>query len=158
MTGLEGKMGKLLRVVYLAFLVCLVASCQNQSEKAEPAEPATHELKVIREMYTAWAKALEAKDVDGICSFFADDFVIPYGDSLRDKKWYREFLIERISEGAAWKMYLPERLEVSASGDLAYAVGYYDMVRNAEAKTEKLCGLDVLKKQRDGSWKFVSFR
>jgi len=55
-------------------------------------------------------------------------------------------------------MYVPDRLEVSASGDLAYAVGYYDVVRNAEAKTEKHCGLDVLKKQKDGSWKFVSFR
>jgi len=151
-------MGKLLRVVYLVFLVCLVASCQNRSEKAEPAEPAAHELKVIREMYTAWAKTLEAKDVDGICSFFADDFVIPYGDSIRDKKWYREFLVERIAEGAGWRMALPDRFEISASCDLAYAVGYYEMARDAEAKMERRCGLDVLKKQKDGSWKFVSFR
>lgn len=151
-------MEKLFRVVYLVFLACLVLGCQNRSEKAWPSESTTYELRAIREMYTAWAKALEAKDVNGICSFFADDFVIPYGDGLRDKKWYREFLVERIAEGAGWKMDLPDRLEVSASCDLAYAVGYYEMTRNAEAKTERLCGLDVLKKQEDGSWKFVSFR
>lgn len=144
-------MKKILFVFSLLLLFCVVVYCQKQVGNKK-------ELNAIREMYMAWAKALEAKDVDGTCSFFADDFVIPYGDSLRDKKWYREFLIERISEGAAWKMYLPDRLEVSASGDLAYAVGYYDVVRNAEAKTEKHCGLDVLKKQKDGSWKFVSFR
>ena len=144
-------MKKLLFGVSFLLLLFMAVYCQKQAENIK-------ELNAIREMYLAWAKALEAKDVDGTCSFFADDFVIPYGDSLRDKNWYREFLMERISEGAAWKMYLPDRLEVSTSGDLAYAVGYYDMVRNAEAKTEKRCGLDVLKKQRDGTWKFVSFR
>ena len=144
-------MKKMLFVVSLLLLFCLAVYCQKQAENI-------NELNAIREMYLSWAKALEAKDVEGTCSFFADDFVIPYGDSLRDKKWYREFLMERISEGVAWKMHLPDRLEVSASGDLAYAVGYYDMVRNAEAKAEKHCGLDVLKKQKDGSWKFVSFR
>jgi ketosteroid isomerase-like protein len=57
-------------------------------------------------------------------------------------------------------MYLPDRVEFSASGDLAYTVGYYDytVVTKGEAKTTKSCGLDVLKKQKDGSWKFVSFR
>jgi ketosteroid isomerase-like protein len=151
-------MKKILLVISLLLLFCLVVYCQKQAEKPTLSVNTQTELNAIREMYKAWAKALEAKDVDGTCSFFADDFVIPYGDSLRDKKWYREFLMERISEGTAWKMYLPERLEVSASGDLAYAVGYYDMARNAEAKAEKHCGLDVLKKQKDGSWKFVSFR
>jgi len=123
-------MKKMLFVVSLLLLFCLAVYCQKQAENI-------NELNAIREMYLSWAKALEAKDVEGTCSFFADDFVIPYGDSLRDKKWYREFLMERISEGVAWKMHLPDRLEVSASGDLAYAVGYYDMVRNAEAKAEK---------------------
>ena len=151
-------MKKMLFAVSLPLLFCLVVCCQNGAEDIKLSEKTTYEPTAIREMYMAWAKAFEAKDVDGICSFFADDFVIPYGESLRDKKWYQEFLTERISEGAAWKMYLPDRLEVSASGDLAYAVGYYDMARNAEAKTEKHCGLDVLKKQKDGSWKFVSFR
>jgi ketosteroid isomerase-like protein len=144
-------MKKILSFVFLPLLLFMFVYCQKQAENIK-------EINAIREMYMAWAKALEAKNVDNICLFFADDFVIPYGDSLRDKKWYREFLIERISEGAAWKMYLPDRLEVSASCDLAYAVGYYDMARNAEANTEKHCGLDVLKKQKDGSWKFVSFR
>jgi uncharacterized protein (TIGR02246 family) len=149
----EGKMKKMLFIVSLLLLFCVVVYCQKQAENIK-------ELNAIREMYMAWAKAFEANDADRICSFFTDDFVIPYGDSLRDKKWYRDFLIKRIFEGGAWKMYLPDRLEVSASGDLAYSVGFYDyiVVTKGEAKSEKHCGLDVLKKQKDGSWKFVSFR
>jgi uncharacterized protein (TIGR02246 family) len=153
-------MKKLLFVVSLLLLLCLVVYCQKQAENIKLSQKTIYELNAIREMYTAWAKAFEANDADRICSFFADDFVIPYGDCLRDKKWYREFLVKRISAGGAWKMYLPDRLEVSASGDLAYSVGFYDytVVTKGEAKTEKHCGLDVLKKQKDGSWKFVSFR
>jgi uncharacterized protein (TIGR02246 family) len=154
-------MKKLLCVVSLVLLFCLVVYCQIKvAEKPKIPVDTKTELNAIHEMYIAWAKAFEAKDANRICSFFTDDFVIPYGDSLRDKKWYREFLIKRISEGWAWKMYLPDRVEVSASGDLAYTVGYYDytVVTKGEAKTEKHCGLDVLKKQKDGTWKLVSFR
>jgi uncharacterized protein (TIGR02246 family) len=153
-------MKKLFFIVSLVLLFCLVVYGQQQAEKPRLSVNTKTELAAIREMYAAWAKAFEAKDVDRICSFFTDDFVIPYGDSLQDKKWYREFLIKRISEGMAWKINLPDRVEVSASGDLAYTVGYYDytVVTKGEAKTTKSCGLDVLKKQKDGSWKFVSFR
>jgi len=151
-------MKKMLMIISFLCPVCLLVCGREQTETISLAEKTMSELKAIREMYSAWAKAFEAKDVDRICSYFAEDFVIPYGDSLRDKKWYREFLEKLVSEGAAWTMFLPERLEVSASGDLAYAVGYYDIVRKAGAKTEKRCGLDVLKKQKDRSWKFVSFR
>jgi len=70
-------MKKILFVVSLLLLFCVVVYCQKQAENIK-------ELNAIREMYMAWAKGLEAKDVDSICSFFADDFVIPYGDSLRD--------------------------------------------------------------------------
>jgi uncharacterized protein (TIGR02246 family) len=155
----EGSVKKMLFVVALVLLFCLVIYSQIKV-KPKLSEISKTELGAIHEMYAAWAKAFEANDADRICSFFTDDFVIPYGDSLRDKKWYREFLVKRISEGAAWKIYLPERVEVSASGDLAYTVGYYDyaVVTKGEAKTEKHCGLDVLKKQKDGSWKLVAFR
>lgn len=153
-------MKKMLMAAFMLLPFCLLVYCQQEAYQTGVSPKNISELKAIREMYSAWAKAFEANDAERICSFFADDFVIPYGDSLRDKKWYRDFLKKRISEGGAWKMHLPDRLEVSASGDLAYSVGYYDyiVVTKGEAKTERHCGLDVLKKQPDGSWKFVSFR
>jgi hypothetical protein len=88
----------------LLLLFCSVAYCQEQAENIKPSNKTLKELNAIREMYMVWAKAFDANDADRICSFFADDFVIPYGDSLRDKKWYREFLIEKASkpQALAW--------------------------------------------------------
>lgn len=154
-------MKKLLFVVSLVLLFCLVVYGQVLlKEKPKLPVNTKPEINAVYELLMAWADALEAKDADRICSFFTDDFVIGYGDSLRDKKWLREFYINRFSEGGGWKIYLPDRVDVSASGDLAYAINGYDftVVTKGEAKTTKGYGLDVLKKQKDGSWKFVSFK
>ena len=155
-------MKKLLFVVSLVLLFCLVVYGQQIKLKEKPKLPVNTqtEINAINELFMAWAKAFEAKDADRICSFLTDDFVIPYGESLRDKKWLREFYIKGFSEGVARKIYLPDKVEVSASGDLAYAVGCFDftVVTKGEAKTTKDCGLAVLKKQKDGSWKFVSIK
>jgi uncharacterized protein (TIGR02246 family) len=154
-------MKKLLFVVSLVLLFCLVVYCQIiLKEKPKLPVSTKTEINAINELFMAWAKAFEAKDIDRICSFFTDDFVYPYSDSLRDKKWLREFYIKSFSEGGAYKIYLPDKVEVSASGDLAYTVNCNDftVVTKGEAKTTKFCSLEVLKKQKDGSWKFVSFK
>jgi ketosteroid isomerase-like protein len=154
-------MKKLLFVVSLVLLFCLVVYGQViLKEKPKLPVSITTEINAINELFTVCAKAFEAKDADRICSFLTDDFVIGYGDSFRDKKWLREFYIKRFSEGVGWKIYLPDKVEVSASGDLAYAVGYFDytVVTKGEAKTTKGCTLYVFKKQKDGSWKIVSLK
>jgi uncharacterized protein (TIGR02246 family) len=154
-------MKKLLFAVSFVLLFCLVVYCQIMlKEKPKLPVNTQTELNAIHELFTACAKAFDAKDADGICSFLTDDFVYPYGDSRRDKKWLRELYIKAFSEGTAYKIYSPDRVEVSASGDLAYAVGYYDYtaVTKGEAKTAKDGTLFVLKKQKDGSWKIVSLK
>jgi ketosteroid isomerase-like protein len=153
-------MKKLLFVVSLILLFFLVVYCQKQVEKPKLSVNTKTELNVVNELFMAWAKAFEAKDVDRICSFVTDDFVFGYGDSIRDKKWLREFYIKSFSEGASWKIWLPIIVEVSASGDLAFSINNYDYtaVTKGEAITTKSWSLGVLKKQKDGSWKFVSFK
>ena len=155
-------MKKLLFIVSSVLLFCLVVYGQQIKLKEKPKLPVstTTEINAINELFTACAKAFEAKDADRICSFLTDDFVYPYGGSLLDKKGYRELLIKGFSEGVAYKIYLPDKVEVSASGDLAYAAGYFDftVVTKGEAKTTKGCTLYVFKKQKDGSWKIASLK
>lgn len=152
-------MKKLLFLVSLVLLLCLVVYSQVVL-KPKLSEITKTERGAIYEVFSVCADAFEAKDADRICSFLTDDFVIGYGDSFQDKKWLRELYIKRFSEGSGWKIYLPDRVEVSASGDFAYAVGYYDytVVTKGEAKTTKGCTLYVFRKQKDGSWKIVSLK
>ena len=149
-------MKKLLFVVSLVLLFCSVVYCQKQAEK-----PTTEtSLNAVKEVWSAWGKALEAKDVDRICSLYADDLVVMPGDSLRDKTYARETWIKRFSEGVVYKMQQLDKVEVSASGDLAYTISGYDyttMVKG-EAKTGKYYALAVFKKQKDGSWKLIAIK
>jgi ketosteroid isomerase-like protein len=157
----KGKMKKLFFVVSLVLLFCLVVYGQVLlKEKLKVPINANPEINAIYEVLMASADAFDAKNADRICSFFTDDFVIGYGDSLHDKQWLRELYMNRFSEGGGWKIYLPDRVDVSASGDLAYVIYSYDftVMTKGEAKTTKGYGLNVLKKQKDGSWKFVSIK
>jgi ketosteroid isomerase-like protein len=157
---MEGKMKKLLFVVSLVLLFCLVVDCQKPVEKPTLSVNTKTELDAIRELFMALGKGYEAKDVDRICSCVTDDFLAPYASSFRDIKWVRELLVHRFSGTQGWKIYLPDRIEISASGDLAYALCYVDfpVVTKGEAGTIKGGSLYVLKKQKDGSWKFVTWK
>jgi len=157
-------MKKLLFLVSLVLLFCLVVYCQKQAEKPQLYLNTKYlntktEANAVNELFIAWARAFEAKDSDRICSFVTDDFVFGYGDSIRDKKWLREFYIKSFSEGVSWKIHVPVIVEVSASGELAFSVNSFDYmaVTKGETITTKSWGLSVLKK-KDGSWKFVSFK
>jgi ketosteroid isomerase-like protein len=156
---MEGNMKKLIFVVSLVLLFCLVVYCQTQAEKPKPPANYKNEIIAIRELFVVWAKAFEAKDADRICSFVTDDFAMGYGDRIRDKKWLREFYIKRFSEGASWKIWPTVLIEISDSLDLAFSINNYEYttVTKGEAKTAKSWALSALKKQKDGSWKFVSF-
>jgi ketosteroid isomerase-like protein len=145
----------------MVLLICLVVYCQIKvAEKPKLSINTKTEANAVNELFMAWARAFEAKDADRICSFVTDDFVFGYGDSIRNKKWLREFYIKSFSEGVSWKIHLPVIIEVSASGELAFSVNSFDYtaVTKGETITTKSWGLSVLKKQKDGSWEFVTFK
>jgi ketosteroid isomerase-like protein len=147
-------MKKLLFTVSLVPLFCLVVYCQIKVvEKPKLSVNTKTEANAVYELFMAWARAFEAKDGDRICSFVTDDFVFGYGDSIRDKKWLREFYIKRFSEGVSWKIHVPAIVEVSASGKLAFSVNSFEYIAitKGETITTKSWGLSVLKKQKDGS-------
>jgi len=151
---------KCLAVPFAGFL--LLADCNSAPPApSAPAVDISAEKAKIRDLETAWSKDAAAKDVDKSVANYADDAILmmPGMPPAKTKDAVR----------AAWKGMLadpnfkinfaPDRIEVSASGDLATTQGSYTMtVTNPKTKKpveDKGSYMTVYKKQADGNWKSI---
>jgi len=101
---------------------------------------------------------------DGYVSIVSEDVVVlpPNGKRVDGRKAARDWALENTSAQdwtVSWKA---THVEISASGDLAYAIGTYELsLKDANGNTVRDTGkfLDGFKKQADGRWKetVVSF-
>jgi len=114
----------------------------------------------LREIESAWMKDVAAKDLDKIMANYGEDAALltPGAPAARGKDAVRE----------AWKgmldsiqklEFVPYRIELSASGDMATTLGAYSMSRT-DPKTKAVINdrgsyLAVYRKQSDGSWKAI---
>ena len=147
-------MKKLLLILPLVFLLCFTFSCQKAEEVAEePAVDIAAEEEAIREVFAALGKAGPAKDVELFISYMAEDlFVIGIGD----KDAVRESYSNWFSKGNYWDNGTIEKIEVSASGDMAYTVCSWELF-NDEGSRRRDSNVLVWRKQSDGTWKQVAF-
>jgi uncharacterized protein (TIGR02246 family) len=149
---------KCLVVPFAGFL--LLAGCNSAPPApAAPAVDISAEKAKIHDLESAWAKDAAAKDLDKSVSYYADDAILmaPGSPAAKGKDAIR----------ASWKQLLDagkltfstDRIEVSASGDLATTEGSYTMTMvNPKTKKpveDKGSYLTVYKKQADGSWKAI---
>jgi ketosteroid isomerase-like protein len=155
-------MKKLLLIVPLVFLLCFAFSCQKAEEVAEePVVDVAAEEAAIREALSAWIKASDEKDVDGLVSYLADDSGTYLNGEFQNKDYLHKFWTDTYAAGSSWTVYPLEKLVVSASGDLAFLIlgAEFTQVVEGEPKTgNKFYSLQVWKKQPDGSWKIVAFK
>jgi len=99
-------------------------------------------------------------DVDEEMSYIAEDAVlIPPNGPLIEGKEVFEALIKDLTK-TEWDLGKPGRgvrtLEISASGDLAYDIGKYDIVNKTPAGPVRQKGYFVtLYKKIEGQWKFT---
>jgi ketosteroid isomerase-like protein len=123
-------------VVSLTSLFLLAGCNTAPPAPAIPAVDIAAEQGKIRDLETAWAKDAAAKDLDKSVANYADDAI------LNGKLAFST-----------------ERVEVSASGDLATSKGSYTMtMTNPKTKKpveDKGSYLTVYKKQADGNWKAI---
>jgi ketosteroid isomerase-like protein len=98
------------------------------------------------------------KDVEGRMELLADDFVIIFGkfQVIEGKGAFRE-VVRKTIENYVDARYVPLRVEVSSSGDLAWLLAY------EIAKYKKQEGIVEIKtpfmwsfKKEDGKWKIVA--
>jgi ketosteroid isomerase-like protein len=133
-------------------LTVLLTACK-------PAEQADYAHE-IRDVEAARLKTAAAKDVDAYVNYFADDasMLMPNAPLLTGKQPIKEELKPLMSDPNFSLSFLPNKLEVAKSGDLAFTQGPYKMtfsdIRGNKFEDEGKY-LTVWRKLPGGTWKAV---
>ena len=138
----------------VALLVLAANGCAPQVDIAA-------EQAAIRDLTDVqWLNAEQAKDVDTVLSFFADDASSfpPNASIVTGKEAIRARLSEEYSGQDFAISWQTTKVEVSGSGDLAYSHGPYEVTVNdpeGNPVTNKGKWVTVWEKQPGGTWKVV---
>ncbi len=142
-------------------LTVILAGCQ---QAPPPPAPDTHDadVKAIRDLETATMQAGNAKDLDKLMAFYADDASLfmqdaPVINGTAAIKAVSKPMLEDKNFSLTWAS---DKVDVAKSGDLAYSQGAFTMT-STDTKTKKVLTVkgkyvDVYEKQADGSWKCVA--
>jgi ketosteroid isomerase-like protein len=114
----------------------------------------------IRKADEDWARAAQTKQVVAWVAFYADDAVVlpPNDKTANDKESINKAVRDLLTLQDLTIGWQPAKIEVSLSGDLAYARGTYDLAfKDAKGTpvTDRGKYLEVWKKQSDGGWKCI---
>src|SRR3954453_24036206 len=147
----------MLRYGVLVGCVCLLAGCSPS------AAPDTHDadVKAIKDTEAAWVKDAASKDVEKWLSSYSDEGGVlrPTAPAIAGKADIRAALKPMLSDPNFALQFGSTKVDVSKSGDLAYAQGTYSMTTTDPATKAPAVDrgkyLTIFKKQADGSWKAV---
>lgn len=139
-----------------AALTIVVGGCEKQA-KVDPAAIQA----AIKSDEKKWNEEFKAKDQEALVGHYADNayFIAPgvkaASGSTEIRKAYSDGLTDKNFEIS----FASDKIDVSASGDLAYARGRFNE-KYTDPKTGKVMSdsgsyITVYKKQPDGSWKAV---
>lgn len=128
--------------------------CARQSVNQEA------EAEIIMELSREWAKSAQTTEIEKVLSYWTDDAIVmaPGQPATRGKDALRKMLELNATIPGFEVNWEPKEAYVSQSGDLAYSIGvnYIKMVDYLGNKiTIFHKGVEVWKKQDDGSWKCV---
>jgi uncharacterized protein (TIGR02246 family) len=114
----------------------------------------------IRKADAAWSHAAESKDLDKFVSFYADDAsALPFNAPIANgKEQIRQLWSQLMSKPGFGLSFMPTRIEISKSGDMAYEIGTFDLKLNdPQGNPTSTPGKYVVawKKQSTHEWKAV---
>lgn len=144
------------RIFCLIALLSISAACT----KAPTADTREADTRAIRDAESAWVKTAATKDPDAYVSYYADDaeVLIPNMPLFTGKPAIKEGIKPVMSDPNFSLTFLPSRVEVSKSGDMAFTQGPYKMtfsdVRGNRFEDNGKF-LTVWRKLPDGNWKAV---
>ena len=146
----RGKM--CVRALCSFFALMMLVGC-NQT----PADTRAADTQAIKDLDTQWSKTAASHDVDGAVAYYSDDASVlpPNAPLATTKEAIRAGWAEMLVPGSdiSWQA---TKVEVAASGDLAYSVGFYTMTMKdtqGNPVTDHGKYTEVWKKQADGKWK-----
>ncbi len=141
--------------------VILMALSMHSTPRAHAATPAASstDADTIRALEIAMMQAGEEKGADGYVSFYADDAVelpdsLPAIQGKTNIRKTMSFLDDK-NNRLTWA---PAKVDVAASGDLAYSYGTYEFrTKDANGHSGLETGkyTSIWKKQSDSQWKVV---
>ena len=108
-----------------------------------------------------WNDQFKSKDMEGLLSHYADDafFIAPGVDAADGATAVRKAYAEGLNDKNFDINFASDKIDVAASGDLAYARGHfsekYTDPRLSQVMSHTGSYITVYKKQADGSWKAV---
>ncbi len=140
--------------ITLLFLIVLLASCTQAPDTREA------DAKAIKEAESAWVKTAAAKDADAFVAYYTDDasVLMPNAPIFTGKPAIKDSLKPMMSDPNFSLTFMPTRVEVSKSGDMAFTQGPYKMSfsdMQGNKFTDEGKYLTVWRKQPDGKWKAV---
>ena len=140
-----------------AALALTVAGCQKQAATADPDAAKS----AIRADEKKWNDEFKAKDAESLIGHYADNafFVAPGVKPADGLTPIRKAYADAMTDPAFSVNFASDKIDVSASGDMAYARGHFSE-KYTDSKTSKVMTnsgsyITVYKKQQDGSWKAV---
>ena len=136
----------------LSVFVVVAGVCTSQVPSPSPES-------AVRQADKAWSEAALSNDVEKMLAFYDEKGAFlgttPATTGVEGLRqlWTRYFTMPGYK--LTWKA---ERIEVSASGDLAYSFGPWEqtVLRDGQPRTTTGMYLAIWKKQRDGSWKVLA--
>ncbi|HEY0314090.1 MAG TPA: DUF4440 domain-containing protein [Allosphingosinicella sp.] len=137
-----------------------LSGCKQQAQAADATESAAVAAK-IKANEAAWVKDYANHDVNRAAGHYAADAALMPGGMARmmGDKAIRAGLQAMVNDPNFQLTFAAEKVEVAASGDLAYSRGTYRM-QSTDPKTKQPAVetgnyITTYKKQADGSWKAV---
>jgi len=149
------------RLMLLAAVASLaLAACDHKS--AAPATTDTAAItQAIKAHETQWMADYNARDPDKLVGHFADEAASATpGTALATTREARHAgYVAFVADPTLKVDFASDKVDVAASGDLAYSRGHYTVTTTDPAtkapKVEEGSYLTVWKKQADGDWKAV---
>ena len=158
------KWARLFPVVAIVLLLS-VGGCAPQADVAavEVIDMAAEEAGVRQALadHVVAANQPGQAGADGYASVFAEDGILlpPNAERQDGRAAISAFILPLTSAEGWYASWEANRIEISASGDLAYAVGTYESsLQDADGNTIEDRGsfLNTFRKQADGSWQTSS--
>jgi uncharacterized protein (TIGR02246 family) len=143
-------------LILCALLLSMVGGCARQPAPDTRAE----DENVIREMENEAWKIIQAKDLDGFMSYYAEDALALYSNKpvLTGKDAIRENWTATFAQPGFAMSGQPVKVDVSRGGDMAYVQGIYALASNDAAGKpleDKGKYVVIYRKGADGKWKVV---
>ncbi len=147
------------RLRYAVFRVLFVIFPVAREPIAQPSDAGEA---AIREALTKWTADFNARNTQGICSLFSPDLLYDYkGQPERNYRDICDLLQRSLSDRTTRYTYALVINEILVSGDLAVVrltwtlrITRNDTPGDAVSREQ---GMDVFRKQPDGSWKIVRY-